>query len=196
MVNIADLRKKNKKEAKKKEAIVIEEKEIKKEIEEIKKEIKSDLKIPEKEKTSKKIEIETEEEKELFLCFSIGRELYGIQIDYIQEIIPLYPMTKVPNAPPEVMGIISIRGLVLPVLNIGIFLGQKIGNITEDTRLIILKIKEEILSIIVDKVYQNISIPLKKIESAPSTVKDEKGLIAGVYLFKKQLLILLKAEQI
>lgn len=196
MVNIADLRKKNKKEAKKKEAIVIEEKEIKKEIEEIKKEIKSDLKVSEKEKISKKVEIETEEEKELFLCFGIGKELYGIQIDYVQEIIPLYPITKVPNAPPEVMGIISIRGLVLPVLNIGIFLGQRIGKMTEDTRLIILKIKEEIFSIIVDKVYQNISIPLTKIEPAPSTVKDEKGLILGVYLFKKQLLILLKAEQI
>lgn len=196
MVNIADLRKKKRKEEKKKEVIIVEEKEIKNKMEESKEEIKGDLKVPKEEKVLKKIEIETEGEKNLFLCFGIGKELYGIQIDYVQEIIPLLPITKVPNAPPEVMGIISIRGLVLPVLNIGIFLGQKIGKITEDTRLIILKIKEEILSIIVDKVYQNISIPLTKIEPAPSTVKDEKGLISGVYLFKKQLLILLKAEQI
>lgn len=196
MVNIADLRKKKRKEEKKKEVIIVEEKEIKNKMKETKEEIKRELKVPKEEKVIKKIEIEAEGEKNLFLCFSIGKELYGIQIDYVQEIIPLHPMTKVLNAPPEIMGIISIRGLVLPVLNIGIFLGQKIGKITEDTRLIILKIKEEVLSIIVDKVYQNISIPLTKIEPAPSTVKDEKGLISGVYLFKKRLLILLKAEQI
>jgi len=189
MVNLADLRKKKKKEEKKE--VVDNINEIKEEIKE--KEVKKEEK---KEIPVEKIEKIEEGEKELFLCFAIGKELYGIQIDYVQEIIPVYPITRVPNSPPEILGIISIRGQVLPVLDIGIFLDQRVGKITEDTRLIILKINEELISIIVDKVHQNISIPLKNVEPAPSTVKDEKGLIFGVYPFKKRLLILLKAEQI
>lgn len=196
MVNIAELRKKKKKEEKQEEKSKPKKEEIKKDLKEEIKEEKKELEIPLVEKIEKKVFVEAEGEKELFLCFTIGKELYGIQIDYIQEIIPLYPMTKVPNAPPEIIGIISIRGLVLPVLDIGIFLGQKIGKMTEETRLIILRIKDESISIIVDKIHQNIAIPLKSIEPAPSTVKDEKGLIFGVYPFKKRLLILLKAEQI
>ncbi len=194
MVNLADLRKKKKKEEKKEE-LAQEKKEVKENVTEDFKEVKQAVKekIPPP-KIEKKIE--EEGEKELFLCFSIGKEIYGIQIDYIQEIIPVYPITKVPNSPKEIIGIISIRGQVLPVLDIGLFLGQKVEKITEDTKLIILRVKDEMVSIIVDKVYQNISIPLKSIEQAPSTVKDEKGLIFGVYPFKKRLLILLKAEQI
>lgn len=194
MVNLADLRKKKKKEEKKEE-LAQEKKEVKENIAEDLKEVKEVLK---EEIAPPKIEkkMEEEGENELFLCFSIGKEIYGIQIDYIQEIIPVYLITKVPNAPKEIIGIISIRGQVLPVLDIGIFLGQKFEKITEDTKLIILRVKDEMVSIIVDKVYQNISIPLKSIEQAPSTVKDEKGLIFGVYPFKKRLLILLKAEQI
>lgn len=194
MVNLADLRKKKKKEEKK-EAIPASEVEKKEET------LKEDKEVLKGEKPKEIVQVpdktvEGEHEKELFLSFKIGKETYGIPIDYVQEIVPLYPITKVPNAPPEIVGIISIRGMVLPVIDIGIFLGQKLSEFSQDSRLIILKIKDEIISIIVDAVYQNIAIPLNQIEPAPSTVKDEKGLIFGVYPFKKKLLVLLKAEQI
>lgn len=195
MVNIADLRKKKKKEEKKEEKIS-PELEKKEESQKEEKEILKEESPPKKEFFKEESLKEAETQKELFLSFRIGKEIYGLPIDYVQEIIPLYPITRVPNAPPEIVGITSIRGMVLPVINIGIFLGQKLSEFTPDTRLIILKIKEETISIIVDAVYQNIAIPLNSIEPAPSTVKDEKGLIFGVYPYKKKLLILLKAEQI
>ncbi|MEJ5165921.1 MAG: chemotaxis protein CheW [Thermoanaerobaculia bacterium] len=192
MVNLADLRKKKKKEEKKEETPQAEvekrEETLKKE-----KEIAKEEKLKE---TVLKEEKGGEVQKELYLSFRIGKEIYGIPIDYVQEIIPLHPITKVPNAPEEIMGIISIRGMVLPVINIGIFLGQKLSEYNENTRLIILKVNDEMISIIVDSVYQNIEIPLNLIEPPPSTVKDEKGLIFGVYPYKRKLLVLLKAEQI
>lgn len=192
MVNLADLRKKKKKEEKKEE---VPQAEVEKRDETLKEE-KKIIKEEKPKETVLKEEKEGEAQKELYLSFKIGKEIYGIPIDYVQEIIPLYPITKVPNAPEEIVGIISVRGMVLPVINIGIFLGQKLSEFNEDTRLIILKIKDEMISIIVDSVYQNIEIPVNLIEPAPSTVKDEKGLIFGVYPFKKKLLVLLKAEQI
>lgn len=197
MVNLAELRKKKKKEDEKKEEIKVEKEE---KIENLKEKIdaekveKSEVK---EEKTKiKEIDLGREEEKKLYLSFTIGKEIYGLPIDYVQEIVPVHPITKVPNSSKEILGIICLRGQVLPVIDLGVFLGQCVENITNETRLIIVKIKDEVISIIVDKVNQNISIPADEIEPAPNTVKDERGLIEGIYLFKKKLIILLKPEQL
>jgi purine-binding chemotaxis protein CheW len=135
-------------------------------------------------------------EQLLYLAFEIGRESYGFPIDPVQEIIPPSHITRVPNAPREVMGILSLRGVVLPILDIGSFLGQTLGPETEDTRIIVVALEDEPAGVMVDRVLHTVAIPAGQIEPPPATVTDEKGLIAGVHSLQDRLLILLKPEQL
>lgn len=132
----------------------------------------------------------------LYLAFEIGRESYGFPIDPVQEIIPPSHITRVPNAPREVMGILSLRGVVLPILDIGSFLGQTLGPETEDTRIIVVALEDEPAGVMVDRVLHTVAIPADQIEPPPATVADEKGLISGVHSLQDRLLILLKPEQL
>lgn len=138
----------------------------------------------------------TSAELQQFLAFRIGRELYGFPIDAVHEIIPPARVTPVPNAPPEITGIMSLRGIVLPVLDISLFLGQRPGAESPDTRIIVINPKEELLGVRVDKVLHTLSIQTQEIESPPATVQDDRGLIAGVHSMEDQLLILLRPEQL
>lgn len=136
------------------------------------------------------------EEHLLYLSFVIGRETYAFPIDPVQEIIPSTRITRVPNAPREVMGILSLRGIVLPVLDIGPFLGQKLSPPTDDTRIIVIALEDELGGVMVDRVLHTLAIPASQVEPPPATVADEKGLIAGVHSMRDRLLILLKPEQL
>jgi len=135
-------------------------------------------------------------EQLLYLSFEIGREIYGFPIDPVQEIIPLSHITRVPNAPREVMGILSLRGIVLPILDIGPFLGQKLAPPSEDSRIIVVALGEELTGIMVDRVLHTVAVPSDLVEPPPATVTDDKGLIAGVHSLQDRLLILLKPEQL
>jgi len=132
----------------------------------------------------------------LYLSFKIGKESYGFPIDPVQEIIPPSHITRVPNAPREVMGILSLRGIVLSILDIGPFLGQTLGPPTEDTRIIVVALEDEPTGVMVDQVLHTVAIPADQVEPPPATVMDEKGLIAGVHSLRDRLLILLKPEQL
>lgn len=53
-----------------------------------------------------------------FLTFQVGEEEYGIQISSVREIIGMLPITVVPGSPPEMIGIINLRGRVIPVISV------------------------------------------------------------------------------
>jgi len=131
-----------------------------------------------------------------FLAFKIGREIYGFPIDAVQEIIPPGRVTRVPNASREIIGIMSLRGIVIPVLDISHFLGQTLAPESADSRIIVLNPSEEMLGVLVDKVLHTLAVAPGQIETPPATVVDEKGLIAGVHSLKDRLLVLLRPEQL
>jgi len=130
------------------------------------------------------------------LSFRIGREVYAFPIDAVQEIIPPMRITPVPNAPKEIMGILSLRGVVIPVLEIAVFLGQTPTPEGSETRIIVLRAGEEILGIHVDRVEHTVQVPVARMEPAPQTVQDPRGLISGVFADGDRLLILLRPESL
>jgi purine-binding chemotaxis protein CheW len=130
------------------------------------------------------------------LAFRIGRETYGFPIDAVQEIIPPMRITPVPNAPKAIMGILSLRGVVIPVLDIAVFLGQTAAPLDPDARIIVLRSGEEILGIHVDRVEHTVQVPLARIEATPQTVQDPRGMITGVHAEGDRLLILLRPESL
>ena len=63
-------------------------------------------------------ELEEDTQKGKFLTFSLGAEVYGIEIKFVTEIIGMQPVTEVPDLPEYVKGIINLRGKIIPVIDV------------------------------------------------------------------------------
>jgi purine-binding chemotaxis protein CheW len=79
-----------------------------------------------------------QQESHPYLTFSLGEEKFAISVEYVQEVVELEQVTKVPNAPDYMLGIINLRGRVLPLLDTRLKLGLKRTEITKKSRIMIL----------------------------------------------------------
>jgi purine-binding chemotaxis protein CheW len=82
-------------------------------------------------------------ESHAYLTFSLGEEKFAISVENVQEVVELEQVTKVPNAPEYMLGIINLRGRVLPLLDTRMKLGLKRTEITKKSRIMILDLTTE-----------------------------------------------------
>jgi purine-binding chemotaxis protein CheW len=145
----------------------------------------------------------TDQEKEQLIQlvgFKIGKELFGVDILMVQEIIRSARVTAVPNSPDFVEGVINLRGEIIPVIDLrkrlDLFVGK--GDKTERDWIIILDIHGRITGFIVDHVTEVLKIEESSIEGAPDIIVAglESQYIAGVCDIGDTLLILLDFNRI
>ena len=124
---------------------------------------------------------ETDNDIEL-VCFELGGEEYGININEVREIIRFHDITVVPNAPNYVAGIVNLRGNVLPVIDLRIRFDKEKFNWTEENRIVVVEMGERLTGIIVDDVNDVINISEQEIEYTKSVMKSEESdeLIKGI----------------
>ncbi|MEN8135502.1 MAG: chemotaxis protein CheW [Thermodesulfobacteriota bacterium] len=142
---------------------------------------------------------EAEQELMQLVGFTIGKELFGVDILMVQEIIRAAPITPVPNSPEFVEGVINLRGNILPVIDLRKRLNLLTGEIDlEDTWILILDIQNKITGFIVDSVTEVIKIQESTIEAPPDIIKAglESQYLRGVCDIGAQLLILLDFKRI
>lgn len=89
-----------------------------------------------------------------FIAYELADEKYGLKISDIYEIIRMQQITPVHNSKPFLEGVINLRGKVIPVVNLHKRFGLPNFINTKFTRIIIVKSREEMIGIIVDKVNQ------------------------------------------
>ena len=88
-----------------------------------------------------------------FIVVKIGSEQYGIDISYVDNIVRMQKITRVPKAQPYFKGIINLRGEIVPVMSIRTKMDLEPDEFTDVTRIIILKLEEHgVLGILVDEV--------------------------------------------
>lgn len=89
----------------------------------------------------------------LFVCeFLLGNERYGIEALFMQEVFPLKSITHLPGLPGFILGIINVRGNIIPVMDIRKFFGIPERGITELNRVLILKNGKMVTGILADEV--------------------------------------------
>ncbi len=113
------------------------------------------------------------------VVFKLGREDYGISILQVQEIKRIMDITRVPNSPDYIKGVINLRGSVLPVIDLKKRLALPPADYTDDTRIIIVKVEEITVGLIVDGVSEVTTLSSANIEP-PNTVSG--GGVSGQYL--------------
>jgi purine-binding chemotaxis protein CheW len=98
------------------------------------------------------LEIEEDTQKGKYLTFNLGREDYGIEIQYVTEIIGIQSITQVPELPAYVKGIINLRGKIIPVMDVRLRFKKPAIEYNDRTCIVVIDIKEISIGLIVDSV--------------------------------------------
>ena len=132
-----------------------------------------------------------------FITFGLGREKFGIAIDEVKEIIAAYEIVPLPRTPDFIEGIISLRGDIIPVVEMRTRFDMPPREDDEETRVIVLEMKDFAVGIQVDNVYEVLKLPEDAIEPPPRFMAGLKGdYIDGVAEAKGRLTIILNLDEI
>jgi len=114
------------------------------------------------------METSEDTQKGKFLTFSVGKESYGIEIKFVTEIIGIQDITQVPELPDYVMGIINLRGKIIPVIDVRIRFKKEAKDYNDRTCIVVIDIKSASVGLIVDNVAEVINIDDSNIVPPPS----------------------------
>jgi purine-binding chemotaxis protein CheW len=137
------------------------------------------------------------EEYEECLCFRVATERYAISIMEIKEITKPREMTEVPRVPSFVLGVISLRGVIVPIFDLGQRLQLPPVTATGKARIIVVKKGEDLSGILVDEVIQVVKVPLASIEQPPAVLEGiDREFVRGIGRHDGNMLILLHLGKI
>ncbi|MBR1852262.1 MAG: chemotaxis protein CheW [Lachnospiraceae bacterium] len=111
-----------------------------------------------------------------YIVIKMGDEQYGIDIRYVDNIVRMQNITRVPKVPAYLKGVINLRGEVIPVVSLRLKMGLPADEYTKNTRIIILKTEAAgNLGIIVDEVREVVTLGEESIEKMAHEPKDSKA---------------------
>jgi purine-binding chemotaxis protein CheW len=140
---------------------------------------------------------EEEEEQLQLLTFMLGGEEYALNIMDIKEIIRPKEATEVPKAPEYIMGIISLRGTIIPIFDVNRRLGLSSSERSAQNRVVVVKSQEHFFGLLVDSVVQVMDLPISRIEPPPEILGGVEGeFLRGVGRIDERLVILLNLSRI
>ncbi len=132
-----------------------------------------------------------------YLCIRASDETYGINIMDIKEIIKLRELTEVPHAPLFVSGILSLRGTIIPIIDIRVRLGLARKESTGKERIVVIKNNNSFSGLLVDEVIQVVQVQPDAVEAAPAVLDViDRDFISGLGRFDGKLIIILNLEKI
>ncbi|MGQ3685438.1 MAG: chemotaxis protein CheW [Candidatus Loosdrechtia sp.] len=137
-----------------------------------------------------------------YLTFVSGKEEYGIEILKVREIIGLLDITKVPQTPDYMKGVINLRGKVIPVIDLRLKFSMPEGEQTQETCIIVVEVgaqsnTPQLIGIIVDSVSEVSDIGSGAIEETPNLGQGiNTSFIMGLGKIKGKIVMLLDIEQV
>ncbi|MDU0457299.1 MAG: chemotaxis protein CheW [Geobacteraceae bacterium] len=133
-----------------------------------------------------------------FLCFRVSDEFYGINIMDIKEIIKPREVTEVPRSPDFVTGVLSLRGTIIPVIDMRLRLGLVRDQVTGKERIVVIKKSNDSFSgLLVDEVIQVVRVNKEAVEPAPAILEGiDRDFVFGIGRSEGRLLIILNLESI
>lgn len=130
------------------------------------------------------------------VVFKLKNEEYGIEITKVEEIVRYQEITNIPQSTEYILGVINLRGRVIPIVDLKEKFYKMPTEITEETRIVVLNLEKMSVGIIVDSVSEVLRIQEENIEVTPQMCKDREGqAIIGVGKLEDRLLMLLDIDK-
>ncbi len=132
-----------------------------------------------------------------WVTFRLAGETYGVNVMQVQEVLRHSEIAPVPGAPAYVLGIINLRGNVVTVIDTRHRFGLEPGEVTENTRVVIIEADNHVIGILVDSVAEVVYLRESEMETAPNVGNDESAkFIQGVCHKNDELLILIELDKL
>jgi purine-binding chemotaxis protein CheW len=132
-----------------------------------------------------------------WVTFKLVGETYGINVMQVQEVLRYSEVAPVPGAPSYVLGIINLRGNVVTVIDTRHRFSLEPGDVTDNTRIVIIEADKHVVGILVDSVAEVVYLRQSEIETAPNVGNDESAkFIQGVCHKNNELLILIELDKL
>jgi len=126
------------------------------------------------------------------VSFELGGEEFAVDILSVQEINRMMPLTRVPQSPGDVEGVINLRGKIIPVVDLRKRFGMPTATQNENSRIVVIELERRVLGFIVDRVHEVLRIDRSIVEPAPQMSSSiDSSFILGVGKLSDRLLILL-----
>ncbi len=103
-----------------------------------------------------------------YLTFNLGEEVFGLEIKFVTEIIGIQPVTRIPEVPDYIKGIINLRGKIIPVIDMRLKFGKEPMEYNDRTCIVVVDTEELVVGLIVDRVSEVISIDDENVVPPPS----------------------------
>lgn len=132
-----------------------------------------------------------------WVTFQLEEETYGINVMQVREVLRYTEIAPVPGAPDYVLGIINLRGNVVTVIDTRSRFGLMPGDVTDNTRIIVIEAETQVIGILVDSVAEVVYLKTSEIDTTPSVGTDESAkFIQGVSNRSGELLILVDLNKL
>ena len=132
------------------------------------------------------------------VSFKLEHEEYGVNVLKVREIIRMPSITRVPNTPHYIEGVINLRGKVIPIISMRKRFNLPDGEISSQTRIMVIDMEGELMGFVVDAVSEVIRIAESEIQPPPAVVNSavEQECLAGVINQTDRLLFFLNLEKL
>lgn len=134
---------------------------------------------------------------ERFLTFYLGEEAYGVSIAAVKEIIALMKTTRVPKSPPYLRGVMNLRGIIIPVVDMRARFGMPAVEPTMHTAIIIVRIGNDNIGFVVDHVEEVCAATSEQMSEPPTFGTEiDAGYIQKMIRTEKEVIMILDLEHI
>lgn len=131
------------------------------------------------------------------VSFSLAKEEFGIEITKVREIILFGAITRIPQTPDYIKGLINLRNTVIPIVDLRCRFGLPEGEATENTRIMVLNVQGKTIGIVVDAVSEVLRVSHEQIATPPSTLASlDSEYLTGLVRLDDRLLILLDLDRL
>jgi two-component system chemotaxis sensor kinase CheA len=132
-----------------------------------------------------------------FITFKLAAGQYGLDIHKVKEIITIPLITKIVNAPSQLLGIMNLRGALMPVYDLRQCVHLPHEANTPKSRIIVIETEDRDVGVVIDEVLEVLQVPDSAIEAAPASVTQMDGhYIRGIYQKENQFVVLLNIDRV
>lgn len=142
------------------------------------------------------LEVEEDTQKGKYLTFSLGKEMYGMEIRNVTEIIGIQPITEVPELPNYIRGIINLRGKIIPVMDVRLKFKKEYREYNDRTCIVVIDTKDISIGLIVDSVSEVLAIPEEDIVDPPDININSQKYIKAIGKTGSEVKLLLDCEKL
>lgn len=134
---------------------------------------------------------------QIFATVRLDNQLLGISVKYVRDVLRQQKVTPVPLAPPEVMGALNLRGRIVTVIDLRRCLGLEPCKPDAKNIFMVVELKGELYSLVVDGVGEVLTVPSDMIEKTPANLTGcWKDIASGIYKLDGELLVLIDVQSL